>query len=90
MCVRMKVVKARGIEGGLEKVMSPNRRGENNKMQAKNDYSVAYLLIPTLLLSLVVLRATVSELPWHVDAVCKTIDGIFICTLVREYVSLSK
>ena len=80
MCVCMKLEKVRGIEGGLEKVMSPNRRGENNKMQAKNYYSVAYLLIPTLLLSLIVLRATVPELPWHVDEVCKTIDGVFICT----------
>ena len=32
-------------------------------MQVTNDYSVTYLLIPTLLLSHIVLRATVSELP---------------------------
>ena len=50
-------MKANWVEGGLEKVMSP--------MQATNDYSVTYLL---MLLSLIVLRATVSEL---VDAVCK-------------------
>ena len=47
-------MKAKGVEGGLEKVMSPNRRGKKlNKMQVTNDYLVAYLLIPTLLLSLI-------------------------------------